>query len=85
METVYDHNPTPEEINYIGLDLPVKKRTYHLTTRDGHYAYIAKLYRFRKNKQKMDEYIDKIKDGDFKWNIEYSLYHYAGDDSYRIQ
>jgi len=79
METVYDHNPTTEEIHFVGLDLPAKKRTYSLTSQEGHYADIATLYRFRKNKQKMDEYIDKIKDGDFKWHISYSLYHYARD------
>lgn len=77
METVYDHNPTPEELHYVGLDLPVIKRTFNDMSQDGHYAKIATLYRFRKNKQKIDEYLDKIQNGDFRSEIEHSLYHFA--------
>ena len=77
MDTIYDHNPTPEEIHYVGLDRPVITKTAHLTSQDGHYAQIVAVYHFRKNKQKMDEYIEKIKDADFKWSVQYSNYHYA--------
>ncbi|MEI6258543.1 MAG: hypothetical protein WCR46_01385 [Deltaproteobacteria bacterium] len=84
METIYDHNPTPEEIHYVGLDLPGAIKCAHLTSPDGHCANIASLYHFRKNKQKMDEYIEKIKDADFKWSVQYSNYHYARESD-RIQ
>jgi hypothetical protein len=84
METIYDHNPTKEELHYVGLDLPAVKKIYHLISQDGHYAKIAALYRFRKNKQKIDEYLDKIKDDGFKWETGYSIYHYARESD-RVQ
>jgi len=62
---------------YVGLDLPGAIKCAYLTSPDGHCANIASLYHFRKNKQKMDEYIEKIKYADFKWSVQYSNYHYA--------
>lgn len=84
METIYDHNPTPEEIHYVGLDLPGAIKYAHLTSNDGHCANIASLYHFRKNKQKMDEYINKIQDANFQWGVKYSHYHYS-EESERFQ
>jgi hypothetical protein len=79
METVYDYNPTPEEIHYIGLDRPLMTKTTHLTSQDSHYALLTALYHFRRNKLKMDEYINKIQDANFQWAVKYSHYHYHNE------
>jgi hypothetical protein len=83
METVFDHNPTPEEIHHVGLDLPMFTKHGLPESQDSHYALLADLYHFRRNKQKMDEYINKIQDANFQWGVKYSHYHYS-EESERI-
>jgi len=82
METVYDHNPTSEEINILDLNSSsMKKNRASGLSQDTEYSYIASLYHLRKNKKKMDEYIAKINDPNYRFSIKYANYHYS-DDSY---
>jgi hypothetical protein len=85
METVYDHNPTKKEIDALDLDSDVMKKSRKdgFLSQDSEYSFIASLYHLRKNKDKMNEYIEKISDPDYRHSIRYANYHYS-DDSYRI-
>ena len=70
METVFEHNPTAGELDYLFDDPNITKEelmTYHLTQIQS-YTFIYYLYRYRKDKKKMKEYMDKIPDSFHKWN-----------------
>lgn len=84
METIYDHNPTKEEIDTLDLNSAAMKKTRKdELSQDSEYSFIASLYHLRKNKDKMNEYIEKISDPDYRYSIKYANCHYS-DDSYRL-
>ncbi len=70
METVFEHNPTSEELDYLFEDIASTKEellTYGLTQVQ-HYTFIYYLYKYRNDKKKAKEYLDKIPDTFHKWN-----------------
>ena len=70
METVFEHNPTSEELDYLFDDIASTKEellTYDLTQVQ-HYTFIYYLYKHRNDKKKAKEYLDKIPDTFHKWN-----------------
>lgn len=79
METVYDHHPTARELKYLGRKLPRAYVPEPHVDQDGHFARIAWLYHFRRNRKKQDEYINKIADSDFQWETKYSINHFSSD------
>jgi hypothetical protein len=63
METVFDHQPTPEELRYLfltGLDV----EEYRATRQDQEteYGNIYALYMIRGDRTKALEYLEKIRD-----------------------
>lgn len=69
METVFDHNPTDEELEWFGgffesckvLGIDYTDEKYA----DSNYYQIGILYSMRGDKQKAQEYFDKLKNQAF--------------------
>lgn len=69
METIFDHNPTDEELEWygdffesskrLGIDYTEKKYA------DQNYYQIGMLYLMRRNKEKANEYFAKMKNQSF--------------------
>ena len=70
METVFEHNPTEKELDYLFDDPKITKEEY-LSFGDNQvqaYTFIYYLYKYRKNEKKAQEYLDKIPNTFHKWN-----------------
>jgi len=63
MESVFDHNPTAEELRYLFLadQDPETYRATH-TDQEAEYGNIYALYMIRADRQKALEYLEKIRD-----------------------
>ncbi len=70
METVFEHNPTKEELNYLFDDFNITREEYlsYGDTQAQAYVFIYYLYRKRKDKENMKKYMDKIPNTFRKWN-----------------
>ena len=75
METVYEHNPTKKELYYLFDDPEFTKEEYlsYDVNQAQAFAHIYHLYRYRKDKKKMKEYMDKIPNTFRKWST--TCYH----------
>jgi hypothetical protein len=63
METVFDHNPTPEELRYLflaGQDADAYKASH--TDQEAEYGNIYALFMIRGDRPKALEYLEKIRD-----------------------
>lgn len=69
METVFDHNPTAEEMKY--LFLTGQTREEYLASHDDQeteYGNIYALYMIRGNREKALEYLNRIRDPKERFN-----------------
>ena len=61
METIFDHNVTPEEVeNITGFNLSKERYLKHYKTQIDCYTSIYYLYKIRGDEKKAQEYLDKI-------------------------
>lgn len=70
METVFDHNPTEEKLEYLFDDPHISKDEY-MSYGDNQaqaYTFIYYLYKYRHNDEKTKEYMDKIPNTFRKWS-----------------
>ncbi len=81
-ETIFEHDLTEEEFKYFfslgRIRILTREEAVKQVTglsQDENYSLIAKLYRLRMDKKKMDEYIDKIKDPFLQQDTAHSVYH----------
>ncbi|MDR0427075.1 MAG: hypothetical protein LBH12_00570 [Dysgonamonadaceae bacterium] len=65
METVFDHNITPEEIQNLGF-FEQKKYLSIITDKDNIFRDLAALYYLRGKKAKAKYYADKISDDNMR-------------------
>ena len=82
-ETIFDHNVADEEIEALfktrkklGLSMERDEIKKHLDSKsqDENYAIIAELYEMREDPEKMDEYIEKIRDKELQADISRTLW-----------
>lgn len=75
METILDHNPTDDElISLCGhSDENLKNIIRNGTNQDGAFGMIASLMAMRGNEGAKQEYLDKISDPKYRFDINYSL------------
>lgn len=69
METVFDHEPTPEELKY--LFLAGRSRDEYLAShgdQETEYGNIYALYMIRGNREKALEYLNRIRDPKQRFN-----------------
>lgn len=62
METIFDHNPTPEELRYLflpGQDAESYKASH--TDQETEYGNIYALYMIRGDRQKALDYLERIR------------------------
>ena len=86
-ETIFDHNLTEEEFKYFFRKVDLENQRIVTYTKeeamekvknmsqDENYAYLAHLYMLRRNKKKMEEYLDKIKDDILRAETGHILYN----------
>jgi len=63
METVFDHNPTPEELKFLFLSGQSKEEYLSAhEDQETEYGNIYALYMIRGNREKALEYLNRIRD-----------------------
>ncbi len=69
METIFDHDPSPEELKYLFLT-GQSKEEYANTNRDQEteFGNIYALYMIRGNREKALEYLNRIRDPKQRFN-----------------
>ena len=72
MGTIYDHNPTTEEIERIGF-LP--KEIYMKLEADTMYRDLAMLFKIRGNRKLMQKYLSLIQDCSMVDSFYRTIYH----------
>ncbi len=78
METVFDHNPTKEElINLFGEDATLPPEQMTADSQMGNWARIAELYSLRGDHERVTCYLDKIEDLEYRLSTELGLYNLA--------
>ena len=69
METVFDHDPTKEELySLFGGSEEEVRRLVDLSSQVMQWSLIARLYALRGEDELVDAYVDKIDDPVFKFN-----------------
>lgn len=73
MKTIFDHHLSPGEVKRIlGSDSPEFRKAYlDIVSRDGAYADLYRLYILRGDHLKAEEYLQKIEDGDYRFQTSY--------------
>jgi len=66
METIFDHNPTPEELEEFFFIIP-ERASYVPIIQDTEYAHIYRLYKMRGNDEMAAEYLSKITSRDIRF------------------
>ncbi len=73
METIYDYNPTKEELEQF-VNIP-KERYEIIVDDDCRFRDLALLFWIREKKWKMRRYINKVKDVDMRNSFFRTIYH----------
>ncbi len=69
METVFDHDPTNEELySLFGVSDEEVRRLVDTSSQVMQWSLIARLYALRGEEELVDAYVDKIDDPVFKFN-----------------
>lgn len=74
METIFDHNPTPEELGMLLSGERTTKagyETFSIGGQDSRFADIYNLLCIRGDNSKADEYLNKISDTALRFQISY--------------
>ena len=74
METIFDHGITDEEFKLLFGKYRTKEDIRAIKDQDKHYELIAALYALRDDPVKMEEYIEKIKDPQFRTDTARTLW-----------
>lgn len=67
METIFDHNPTKEELKKMFGNPNINPDLFLELKQEDNYVGIYKLYLLRGNQEKWVEYLNKIPDCEEKW------------------
>ena len=75
METILDHNPTDSELNilYGRSDEELKNIIRNGTLQDSAFGMIASLMTLRGDEDAKEQYLTKISDPKYRFDIQYSL------------
>ena len=73
METIYDYNPTKEELKELG-NIP-KEQYERIIGDNSRYLDLARLFHIRGKKWKWKKYIGKVKDVDMVNSFYRTIYH----------
>lgn len=74
METIFDHNPTKEELDLLGRHIP-KDRYESIVGDNTRYRDLAALFHIRGKKWKMRKYINKVTNVDMRNSFFRTIYH----------
>ncbi|MBQ1667907.1 MAG: hypothetical protein II063_08040 [Prevotella sp.] len=74
METIFDYNPTKEELRRLGRQIP-KDKYESIVSDNSRYRDLAALFHIRGKEWKMRKYINKVTNIDMRNSFFRTIYH----------